>query len=150
MRFGITATRALNDVGRSNIVTLLSLLDPERDSLILGGCTGGDAFAGSVALTMGLKAHVVLLANARQVDPEWNAYATTWEVQPTPRLRNEKIVDLSDQVWAFPNHATQKEDPRSGTWMTINIAKRSDKLASVKPQHPKAPTDVDLTPHPTR
>jgi hypothetical protein len=146
---GITGTRALDDTGRSNIVALLSYLDPEEDAVVVGGCVGADAFAGQVAHTMGLTVHVVLPEDDSQVDPSWVTYATTYEVSGPYRQRNERIVAIADGMWAFPNHATQKEDPHSGTWMTINIAKRAKKLAYLKPQHAHA-TAVDLIPPATR
>ena len=142
---GITGTRALDDTGRANIVALLSYLDPAEDAVIVGGCVGVDAFAGQVAHTMGLKVHVVLPEDDSQVDTSWVNYANTWELGGVYRKRNERIVELADGVWAFPNHATQKEDPHSGTWMTINIAKRAKKLAYLTPQHPPA-TSVDTPP----
>ena len=94
---------------------------------------------------MGLKVHVVLPEDDSQVDPIWVNYATTWELGGPYRERNERIVALADAVWAFPNHAAQKDEPRSGTWMTINIARRAKKLVYLKPQHarpvkPNAPT----------
>jgi hypothetical protein len=141
---GITATRALDDTGRGDIVALLSYLNPEEDAVIVGGCVGGDAFAGEVAKTMGLKVHVVLPEDDSQVDPIWVNYAATWELGGPYRERNERIVALADAVWAFPNHATQKEDPRSGTWMTINLARRAKKLVYLKPQHAKAAKSTDV------
>jgi predicted Rossmann fold nucleotide-binding protein DprA/Smf involved in DNA uptake len=134
---GITGTRQLNDAGRQHIILALLDLDPAKDSIVCGGCRGVDAFAGQVAKLMGLKVMVALPEDDSQTDTSWISYAATFKVVGPYRERNQYIVDHCDGVWAFPNHATQQEDPHSGTWMTVNMAKRAKKLAYLKPQHPK-------------
>jgi hypothetical protein len=135
---GITGTRQLNDTGREHIVLALLSLDPATDSIVCGGCHGADAFARQVAKLMGIKVMAALPEDTSQTDTSWISYATTWKVVGPYRERNQFIVDLCDGLWAFPNHATQKDDPHSGTWMTVNMAKRARKLALLKPQHAKA------------
>lgn len=134
MRVGITATRQLDDAGRQNIIAALKCLEPPGDSIVVGGCYGGDQFALEVAYFMGIDAHVVLPEDQSQVDDNWVNFAATCEDGGPYRQRNERIVALADCVWAFPNHDSQRRDPRSGTWMTINIARRAKKPVLVRPQ----------------
>lgn len=46
------------------------------------------------------------------------------------RRRNYRLVQLSERVIAFP--LVRLEIPRSGTWMTSNIARRANKLWKVE------------------
>ena len=133
---GITGTRQLNDTGRQQIVLALLALNPDTDSVVCGGCVGADAFAGQVAKLMGIPVFVALPSDDSQVDTSWVRYAETWRVIGPYKERNQHIVNISDGVWAFPN-LPEKQEPRSGTWMTVRMARRAKKLALLKLQHPK-------------
>lgn len=133
---GCTGTRHLDDAGRNLIVDALSELDPHTDRLVVGGCVGADAYIGAVAKALGLPVHVVLPADRKLVDPHWRAYADSWEEGGVYRQRNQRIVDLADYVFAFPNYPEAEDNPHSGTWMTVRMARRAKKLAYLKPQHP--------------
>jgi hypothetical protein len=132
---GITGTRQLNDTGRESIVKALLDLDPNTDSIMTGGCVGVDAFAGQVAHLMGITVMVALPVDDSQTDTSWITYAATFKVVGEYRERNQWIVDHSDGVWAFPD-LPEKQEPRSGTWMCVRMARKAKKLAYLKLQHP--------------
>jgi hypothetical protein len=141
MIVGITGTRALDDTGRQNLYDALSILDPARDSVIVGGCVGADAFAALVATSFGLPLFLCYPAEdkawmSRWFDPDCMLLQTTgWEATFTTRQRNQYLVQSSDQVWAFPDRAEGRDNPRSGTWMTVRMARKAGKLGLCLPQH---------------
>jgi len=142
MIVGITGTRALDDTGRQSIFDAISMLDPLEDSLIVGGCVGADAFAALVATAFGIPvAAIVPLLDEQWVkrwaDEDWMFFTTLgWSATDSTRTRNEQLVAQADQVWAFPDRAEGKDNPRSGTWMTIRMARRANKLTLLLVQHP--------------
>lgn len=127
MRIGWTATRHLTDELRAWITDTIHAL-PIDATVITGGCVGGDAYIARVASERGMDVHAILPANRSQVDPEWAQYCTTVTQMPegsTYRDRNAEIVRVSGWIYAAPAHP--EHDPRSrrsGTWMTVRIARR--------------------------
>jgi hypothetical protein len=45
--------------------------------------------------------------------------------------RNDKLVELADELWAFPNEAEEKL--RSGTWSTVRRARKADLEVKIFP-----------------
>lgn len=135
MILGVTGTRHLNERGRRHIAAALAEYEPADTTLVVGGCVGADEFAGRTGRDMGMTVHVVLPRERRWVDPLWGEYATTSEEGGVYRARNERIVALATEMVAFPNHPEGRDNPHSGTWMTIRIARRVGKPITITPQN---------------
>lgn len=144
MIVAITGTRSLDDTGRQHLFDAVSMLDPLEDSLVVGGCVGADAFAALVATGFGLPTFAVVpLLDTKWVerwcDPDWALFASLgWSSAASPRTRNAEMVERADQVWAFPDRDEARDNPRSGTWMTVRMARRANKLTLLLVQHPHA------------
>jgi hypothetical protein len=59
-----------------------------------------------------------------------NVHIVRCPIHTDYRYRNGRMVRMADRMIAFPHK--QLEVPRSGTWMTANMAKRADKLWKVE------------------
>jgi len=143
MRFGYTATRQYRPMEHDAIVAEhlgQSLIAEDEDAtFVTGGCRGGDRAVGTIAVVMypDARHEVVLPADRSQVDPWWaepeyltaNIAIVECPAGTDFRYRNTRIVDLSDKVTALPYGRLER--PRSGTWMTANIARRAGKLWQV-------------------
>jgi len=130
---GFTASRKFlegNEYGLANWLESmrLTIRDLRASRFVTGGCVGGDAIIAK--LLKELHPHVphtvVVPGDTSQVD--WAAVALASSVIHMPantsyRQRNERIVALSNRVVAFWNG-----DTRSGTTMTVNIARRAGKF----------------------
>lgn len=140
MKYGFTASRSINERDHSRVVyELLRRLD-DGDVFITGACVGGDALIGRCAAEMYPDAEhwVIVPANRSQVDRGYVWWATKVIVMPRDtdyRARNERIVEESDRVIACYT-GKKLEKPRSGTWMTANIARDAGKLHHVQPMDP--------------
>jgi hypothetical protein len=101
--------------------------------LITGACLGIDALVAQIACGFNIKVHTVLPNNRTQIDRNWKVWCTSYEEMPkgtTYRARDEKIVVLSKEVIGFPSCDEKQKDgtyTKSGTWMTLRIAKRYDR-----------------------
>lgn len=128
--YGFTGTRKY--VSDKIILELLASLNlSEKDMIITGGCIGLDS-----SLSHLTKVHyplvkqiIVMPTNKSQVDL---SVINNGEVIKIPaglsyRDRNEKIVELSEKVIAF----WTGQKTYSGTYMTINIAKKEGKLFKI-------------------
>lgn len=137
-RVGWTGTRSLNDDGREWILGIIDLLHPDT-IIITGACVGADAYIARVAHDHGLYVHAIVPFNRSQVDPEWRDYCDTYDEMPDGtdyRYRNERIVDASDRMYGIADYPEKHEQSRrSGTWMTIRIARRDAKPVEVYVQH---------------
>jgi hypothetical protein len=101
---------------------------PVPSVVIVGACVGGDMRAAITATNAGHWVHAVVPANRSQVDPAWREWCHSYEEMPSGtdyRARNERILDHGEELEAWPEYAEQHpQSRRSGTWMTIRIAKR--------------------------
>lgn len=132
---GFTGTRSLNpmeDIGR--LMMILEAL-PTGTAIVTGACIGVDSFIASQAHNFGLSVHTVVPADRSRVDRRWRDHCDTFEEMASGtdyRARNVRIVELSTRVIAVPDHAEDApESRRSGTWMTVRIARKAGKPVDV-------------------
>jgi len=107
------------------------------DLVVTGGCIGGDHEIAKTATKLGLAVHTVLPTDTSRVDPEWEEWCVSWERMPegtTYRNRNERLVELGNKLFGFPN-LPESRDVRSGTWMTIRIARMAKVPQEVRILH---------------
>lgn len=125
---GFTGTQ---DLRPSEIPMLQTVLDalPEEDTLVTGACVGVDAQIARLGTAMGWTVYTIVPANRSKVDPFWRLHCQACEEMPmftSYRDRNQRIVDLSDHLIAFPAYPEDHaRSTRSGTWMTIRMAQRA-------------------------
>lgn len=88
-----------------------------------GDCLGGDREAHELVRLLfpdvAIHGHPPKIPDQRafcRVDQLWD--------EEDYLVRNQKIVDLSEVVIAAP-HGLEKQNPRSGTWATIRMARRA-------------------------
>lgn len=94
-----------------------------------GDCKGSDDEAATLVKNVFRNAKVIALPGP---DGEWRAFnKCSDEVRPemTHFARNRIIVDESDVLLACP--LEMEEQPRGGTWYTINHAKKTGKKLHV-------------------
>jgi len=132
MIFAVTGTRT-PPAGAGGVIEaeMTRRYDPVTDVLVSGGAVGVDAIAARVWTRLGGVVHTVLPGNRKAVDADWDRFCTTHEalaVGTSYRARNERMVALADAVLGFPLHPEQDgRSRRSGTWMTLRIARRVGK-----------------------
>jgi hypothetical protein len=104
---------------------VLSMLRRLPDvKVITGGCVGIDEYVAVRATQFGLYVMTILPADRSAIQPDWHEYCQAYEdTYRTYGQRNQRIVDLSDKLVAFPCD-DEKSQPRSGTWMTVRMARR--------------------------
>lgn len=125
MFVGITATRTLTEAGQRNITNALTAQAGDIETVIVGGAIGGDEFAGLAAHKLRLWVKVILPEDVKEADLNYHRYADEAEGRYPYRERNTRIVQQCSVLWAFP--AYPEDDPRSkrsGTWMTVRIARK--------------------------
>jgi hypothetical protein len=127
---GFTATRHLNNGRRETIEKTIKKLN--ADVFVHGACVGGDAYIAQMVKKHHPEAIIraIVPANQSQVDQE-SIKISHEIIRMLPgssyRDRNESIVKNSDEMYAFWTGV----QAGSGTYMTINIAKRADKLKEI-------------------
>lgn len=130
---GWTGSRDLTDAMRAAIDTYLDYLATRyratRDvKVVHGGCLGVDEYVSKSASARGIPQVTIFPSNMSQAATACR-YRSQEVVQmpegSTYRQRNEAIVKLATTLVAVPRFA--EDHPRmrrSGTWMTIRIARR--------------------------
>lgn len=126
---GVTGTREqLSHAQEALVSDLVYRLDP-NSALVWGACVGVDVIAAAYAEMYSIPNHAVLPPDHRLVAPDWWDYATTYEQIPIGpdgyKRRNQRIVDLSDRLIAFPQYPEDHpQSHRSGSWQTVRMARR--------------------------
>lgn len=109
------------------------LIAEGMDEAIVGGAPGGDWIIANYLVERGLVVHAIFPFTEKD---DWMAqFPATYrdrgpEGKEPQRLRNRLIVDLGSKLVAFPMRPTFY---RSGTWMTINIAREVGKQVDIWP-----------------
>lgn len=93
------------------------------ETLLHGDCVGGDAYAHDLGREKGYTIEVY----PPRVDT-YRAYKVGDIVHPVEdyRVRNQMIADRCDVLVAVPE-GPESQFPRSGTWMTVRMARKQDK-----------------------
>lgn len=139
--YGFTAARELDSFPDGYIESVLQSL-PEPGKVVTGGARGGDALIGRwLYERYPFAIHLVVLpANRAQVYPWWQDIS---DVGTGPMLvemprgtsyrdRNMHIVQMCTNLVAFPAFPEfNVRSRRSGTWMTIRMAKRMNKPVQI-------------------
>lgn len=107
---------------------------PRGTRVVSGGCIGVDTEAGKICMKNGIYFITVFPADHRKV-ATINRYRSQETIQmpegTTYRDRNIRVVDMADWVIAVPEGPTNGVDRGSGTWMTVRIARRAEKVVVV-------------------
>lgn len=137
MRAGFTGTRYIEDVSAQQdaVQELLDRAAADCGEFTTGACIGFDAFAGLYLYTHYRSRHekhrVIQPANRSRVAVWWSSYPNVEVIDMPPgtdyRARNSRILDFSDVLYAVADYPElHPRSKRSGTWMTIRIARARD------------------------
>jgi len=127
-KFGMTGTRTVTPLLDDAITAWIRSL-PDNAIVYHGACEGADALVAKKAKESGLYVIAVVPYNRKAVD--WESIKNSdvrinapkgSEGKNDYRVRNELIVSSVDKMHAFWTGKTRY----SGTYMTINIAKKSN------------------------
>jgi hypothetical protein len=106
---------------------------PKDTQINVGGCIGLDEIVQVMAYDLGFHVHAVIPANRSKVFEGWKLFCTTckeMEKDTSYRNRNEEMVRPCDILYAFPE-GRERSFPRSGTWLTIRIARSYGKVVKI-------------------
>ena len=133
---GFTGTRHATPAMTDHLERIIAEL-PADCTVVTGACIGVDALAATLAYQRGLRVHTIVPADRSRVDREWRGWCHTFEEMPhgtTYRDRNQRIVERSTRLIAVPEAPENApESRRSGTWMTVRIARRLGRPVQVEP-----------------
>jgi len=130
-----TGTRDLRGGEEAVIVKVLGALPP-ASWLVVGGAEGVDTAVARIGKALGHHIHLVIPAAYWCLESADYAETTEYARRGSSaahsyKLRDERMVELGDSLIAFP--PTAVEEVRSGTWMTIRIARRLGKPYQIYP-----------------
>lgn len=127
MKIGFTASRNLSKYGKKKIENLIQKL--EANTYIHGACIGGDAYIAKMVKKYHPKSVLIAVVprNLSKVDSKSVSISDKVINEGNYRERNTRIVNESDFIIAFWNG----KKIHSGTYMTINIARRKNKLKQI-------------------
>lgn len=126
---GISGSRDVRYVEERKIIEAMEAIRKEGYNRIAHGCcVGADRVAAEAAFHMGLSVHGVLPSDHSRVFHYWRDICDSWEQMDSSTSyldRNQRIVDISDALTAFPLYPEHHKDSRrSGTWATIRRAQQ--------------------------
>lgn len=106
-------------------------------TLVVGGQRGVDTVAARIGKLQGHRIHLVV--PTAYYDHESHRYADEIEVAPAGvnpahsyKLRDQRMVELATKgILAFPKTAV--EEIRSGTWLTVRLARKAGKTVTIHP-----------------
>lgn len=149
-KIGFTGGRHVNDViVYGNLYKIFKSMPlPMGSAFITGAALGADAMIGewlAEVMPIGYFHRILVPANHDQIDKWWERNFRAIELRDLGWLqvvqmpegtdykdRNQAIVDQSDWVIGFPpipeDHPNAR---RSGTWQTVRMARRAEKLFGV-------------------
>jgi NADH:ubiquinone oxidoreductase subunit len=124
---GFSGTRRLPTTAYERVGAIVATL-PEGTRVVQGACIGVDSYVAWAAKRRGLHVHAVVPADRSRVPPDWRDWCDTFEEMPAGtdyRSRNARIAGQIDRLIAIPDAAEDApQSRRSGTWMTVRIARR--------------------------
>jgi hypothetical protein len=132
MKIGFTGSRKGTELSKVKEV-LDSLNLTKNDTIITGACIGIDTLVST--LTRPYKCNQIIIVPANRSNVNFAFLATLYPEKNTIiymdagtsyRDRNEKIVETSELLIAFWDG-----NRRSGTYMTMNLARRANKLIRI-------------------
>lgn len=131
MEIGITGSRKINEQDAvlqiETVLNEIYLQHGKEAHIITGGCIGCDAIAARIATGLLLRHTVILPEKRGYVDKFWSVYSTDFiEFKGSYKERDAEIVKRSEMLFAFPSCEEKEENgeyTRSGTWMTIRLAR---------------------------
>lgn len=118
----------------ANLIRWVLLGLPATSGLIVGGAVGVDELVALEAIGMGRGkyVHAVLPCTTDPADLPWLRSVdsvTQMERGTSFKQRDTRMVEMGDRTIAFPLHPeTDATMLRSGTWMTVRIARRAGKF----------------------
>lgn len=114
------------------LASLTNFLDKttQPSLLVTGACIGGDALFVRAATILRRKyqldTHALLPDNRSLVDKDFEIFYDTWEEPGNYRVRDRRLVQISNMVLAVAvNEEDHPSSQRSGTWMTIRMARNA-------------------------
>jgi len=149
LRFGFTASRRLEGTHERKLTRHLSkefpgklALQPELE-FHTGGSWGGDYVIAEWLINRFPDAKHVLHLPDEPFNPDVSLLPFT-EIRQyaTYRARNGGIVAASEKLYGYPLYDEERM-PRSGTWMTIRIARRQRKPMCVTVLEPEVATSAE-------
>lgn len=126
MKIGFTGTReGMTAAQKEGVVRELIALGATE--LHHGDCVGADADADLIAHELGL--YVVIHPPVDETHRAFCRYADETRAPKTHFARNRDIVDETVHLIATPR--TMYEEPRGGTWYTVNYARKRIKPLNI-------------------
>lgn len=128
MILAFTGTRDINPDIQRKINEFFDILDRRKAAkplLITGACIGVDAYVASCGKFRGYPVYSIIHYNRKTVDPNWRRKCFGYSLMPEGtdyRARDTRMVEICDRLIGFPKDPNVEEQ-RSGTWMTIRIAR---------------------------
>lgn len=136
MVYGVSGSRVLRPGQEERLYAVLAELVNGR-CFVTGSQVGVDERAAGFLLgCFPEAAHVQVIpgppATHGTLSPEtrWVSLPAMRDAASAYRARNEEVVRLSDALLAFPE-GSEEDHPRSGTWMTVRLARKAGKPVKV-------------------
>jgi hypothetical protein len=131
VRIGFSGTRMLHPDDMPGVERWLERVTQGCDECTTGACYGFDAYVGSVMYSWfpppTIRHRVIVPAFRSQVEMWWTGLDIEVIEMPDDtdyRARNNRILDFSDKLVACADYPEEDgHSRRSGTWMTVRLAR---------------------------